>query len=59
VQAVLAADGRGLRVSPEKVRLDTSFNKGWVADRRVYYRLQDLSRDAWVITLAYGGLPKR
>jgi len=59
VQAVLAADGRGLRVKPENVRLDNRLNKGWVADRRVYYRLQDLSRDAWVITLAYGGLPKR
>lgn len=59
VQAVLAADGRGLRVHPEQVRMDPPRNKGWVADRRVYYRLQDLSRDAWVITLAYGGLAKR
>ena len=59
VQAVLAADGRGLRVHPEHVRLDPRLDKGWVPDRRVYYRIQDLSRDAWVITLAYGGFPKR
>ncbi|HWI30707.1 MAG TPA: hypothetical protein VNT50_04405 [Microbacterium sp.] len=57
VQAVLAADGRGLRVHPEQVRLDAPLNKGWVSDRRVFYRLKDLSRDAWVITLAYGGFP--
>ena len=59
VQAVLAADGRGLRVHPEHVRLDARLDKGWVPDRRVFYRIQDLSRDAWVITLAYGGFPKR
>ena len=35
-----------------------ALKKGWVSDRKVYYRIQDLSRDAWLITLAYGGFPK-
>lgn len=54
VQAVREADGRGARVAPEHVRLDAPLNKGWIPDRRVYYKIIDLSRDGWVITLAYG-----
>lgn len=52
VQAVREADGRGVRVKPEYVRLDTGLNKGWIPDRPVYYKLLDLSREGWVITLA-------
>lgn len=53
VQAVREADGRGLRVKPEHVRLDSGHRKGWIPDRPVFYKLLDLSRDGWVITLAY------
>lgn len=58
VHAVLAADGRGLRVHPENVRLDSRFDKGWVPDRPVYYKLKDISRGNFVITLAYGAHPR-
>ncbi|TDN91843.1 hypothetical protein [Microbacterium sp. BK668] len=54
VQAVREADGRGVRVKPDYVRLDLSRNKGWIPDRPVHYSLVDLSRDGWIITLAYG-----
>ncbi|MDZ8276778.1 hypothetical protein R2Q81_12585 [Microbacterium aquimaris] len=57
VQAVRDADGRGARVRGEHVRLDSSLAKGWIPDRRIRYQLADLSRDGWVITLAYGALP--
>jgi 4'-phosphopantetheinyl transferase len=57
VQAVRDADGRGARVAADNVRLDSPLTKGWIPDRRVYYRLTDLSRDSWVITLAYGAAP--
>ncbi|GAB3602913.1 hypothetical protein [Microbacterium aureliae] len=57
VQAVREADGRGARVKPDHVRLDSSLSRGWVPDRLVQYRLADLSRDGWVVTLAYGALP--
>ncbi|GAA1945272.1 hypothetical protein [Microbacterium aquimaris] len=57
VQAVRDADGRGTRVRGEHVRLDSSLAKGWIPDRRIRYQLADLSRDGWVITLAYGALP--
>lgn len=53
VQAVREADGRGTRVQPEHVRLDSPRKQGWVPDRHVTYKLTDLSRDAWVITLAH------
>jgi 4'-phosphopantetheinyl transferase len=53
VQAVRAADGRGIRMKPEYVRLDLSRHKGWIPDRPVHYSLLDLSRDGWIITLAY------
>lgn len=53
VQAIREADGRGARVAPEHVRLDSSLAKGWVPDRRLYYQLADLSRDGWIITLAH------
>jgi 4'-phosphopantetheinyl transferase len=57
VQAVRDADGRGSRVAADNVRLDSPRTKGWIPDRRVYYQLADLSRDGWIITLAYGALP--
>ncbi|MFH8248876.1 hypothetical protein ACH3VR_00730 [Microbacterium sp. B2969] len=53
VQAVREADGRGVRMKPEYVRLDPSKSKGWIPDRPVHYSLLDLSRDGWIITLAY------
>ncbi|WP_206535612.1 hypothetical protein [Microbacterium sp. 4R-513] len=53
VKAVCEADGRGVRMKPDYVRLDLSRNKGWVPDRPVHYSLLDLSRDGWIITLAY------
>ncbi len=57
VQAVLEADGRGVRVAPEHVRLDAGRHRGWIPDRNMKYTLVDLSREGWVITLAYGTLP--
>lgn len=57
VQAVLEADGRGVRVAPDHVRLDAGRHKGWIPDRNMKYSLVDASRDGWVITLAYGILP--
>ncbi|WP_127473090.1 hypothetical protein [Microbacterium sulfonylureivorans] len=57
VQAIRDADGRGARVAADHVRLDSPLTKGWIPDRRVYYQLADLSRDSWVITLAYGAAP--
>ncbi|TQJ30995.1 hypothetical protein [Microbacterium sp. SLBN-146] len=57
VQAVRDADGRGTRVAADHVRLDSARTKGWIPDRRVFYQLSDLSRDGWIITLAYGAHP--
>lgn len=57
VQAVLEADGRGVRVAPEHVRLDAGRHKGWIPDRNMKYTLVDASRDGWVITIATGILP--
>jgi hypothetical protein len=57
VQAVRDADGRGARVAADHVRLDSPRTKGWIPDRRVFYQLADLSRDGWIITLAYGAQP--
>jgi len=57
VQAVLEADGRGVRVPPEHVRLDSGRHRGWIPDRNMKYSLVDASRDGWVITIAYGTLP--
>lgn len=53
VQAIRVADGRGVRVRPDHVRLDANLRRGWVPDRGTQYALADLSRDGWVITLAY------
>lgn len=58
VQAVRDADGRGTRVAADHVRLDTPLSRGWIPDRKVSYQLADLSRDGWIITLAYGALPR-
>lgn len=58
VQAVLEADGRGVRVAPEHVRLDTGRHRGWIPDRKMKYELVDASRDGWVITIAVGVLPR-
>ena len=57
VQAVLHADGRGARVHPEHVRLDQGGTRGWVPDRPARYAITDLSRNAFVITLAHVTLP--
>ena len=57
VQAVLEADGRGVRVAPDRVHLDTGRNKGWIPDRNMKYELVDASRDGWIITIAVGELP--
>lgn len=57
VQAVLEADGRGVRVAAEHVRLDAGRRRGWIADRDMKYDLVDASRDGWVITIAIGVLP--
>ncbi|WP_454117101.1 hypothetical protein [Microbacterium aurum] len=57
VQAVLEADGRGVRVAPELVRLDAGRHRGWIPDREMKYTLVDASRDSWVITIAVGTLP--
>lgn len=57
VQAVLEADGRGIRVSPDHVRLDPGRRRGWIPDRNMKYTLVDASRDGWVITLAVGDAP--
>lgn len=57
VQAVRAADGRGARVSPERVRFNAGLTRGWVRDRHFHYDVVDLSRDGWVITLAYAADP--
>ncbi|WP_211368059.1 hypothetical protein [Microbacterium rhizomatis] len=57
VQAVREADGRGVRVKADYVRLDPARHRGWVPDRRVYYEIADMSRDAWIITIAYGAFP--
>jgi hypothetical protein len=42
-----------VRVKPDYVRLDQSRKKGWIPDRPTRYSLLDLSRDGWIITLAY------
>ncbi|MCT9820714.1 hypothetical protein N3K63_10515 [Microbacterium sp. W1N] len=57
VQAVLEADGRGVRVAPQHVRLDAGRHRGWLPDRNMKYSLVDASRDGWLITVAYGALP--
>ncbi|WP_106814898.1 hypothetical protein [Microbacterium timonense] len=57
VQAVRDADGRGARVAADHVRLDSPLVKGWIPDRKVRYHLADLSRDGWIITLAYAQAP--
>jgi hypothetical protein len=57
VQAVRDADGRGTRVAADHVRLDSARTKGWIPDRHVFYQLADLSREGWIITLAFGAQP--
>ncbi|GAA1636898.1 hypothetical protein [Microbacterium flavum] len=58
VQAVIEADGRGVRMAPERVRLDSSREHGWFRDRNMRYQLVDASRDSWIITIAVGILPQ-
>ncbi|MBB2975962.1 4'-phosphopantetheinyl transferase [Microbacterium endophyticum] len=53
VKAVIAADGRGTRVRPEAVRLDTGLNRGWIPDRPARYNIADVSRNGFLITIAY------
>jgi 4'-phosphopantetheinyl transferase len=52
-QAVLEADGRGTRVAAQHVRLDTGRTSGWIPDRTARYAIADVSRDAFVITIAH------
>lgn len=54
VQAVLEADGRGVRVAPDHVKLDSTRSTGWLRDHKMRYRLVDASRDGWIITIASG-----
>lgn len=54
VQAVRQADPRGVSIRTEAVKLDPPFGKAWTPDRRGDFRLVDLSRDGFIITLAYG-----
>jgi hypothetical protein len=54
VQAVRQADPRGISVRPEQVKLDPPFSRAFTPDRRGDYKLVDLSRNGFVITLAYG-----
>jgi 4'-phosphopantetheinyl transferase len=54
VQAVRQADPRGVSIRPEQVRLDPPFAKAWTPERRAEYRLADLSRGGFLITMAYG-----
>lgn len=58
VQAVLAADGRGARVRAEWVVLDRAGTRGWINDRPTRYTVVDLSRNAFVVTLAYSSEPE-
>ncbi|WP_434968793.1 hypothetical protein [Microbacterium sp. bgisy207] len=53
VQAVREADGRGARVVPDVVKLDATRVRGWIPDRKAQYTIADLSRDGFVITLAF------
>ncbi|MDE0546192.1 hypothetical protein [Microbacterium sp. C7(2022)] len=53
VQAVRDADGRGSRIAADHVRLGPAQAKGWIPDRHVVYKIVDLSRDGWIITLAH------
>lgn len=53
VEAVRDADGRGTRIAADHVRLDPGHTKGWIPDRKVYYQLNDLSREGWIITIAH------
>ena len=57
VQAVIEADGRGVRMAPERVRLDSTRQHGWFRDRNMQYALTDASQDGWIITIAVGQLP--
>ena len=57
VQAVIEADGRGVRMAPERVRLDSTRQHGWFRDRNMRYALTDASQDGWIITIAVGELP--
>jgi len=54
VQAVRQADPRGVSIRPEQVRLDPPFAKAWTPDRTAAFKLVDLSRNGFVITLAHG-----
>jgi 4'-phosphopantetheinyl transferase len=54
VQAVLAADARGERVMPDRVLLEDGLARGWVTDRPERYRLRDVSRAGFLMTLAFG-----
>ncbi len=58
VQAIREADGRGARVSPDRVRLDPVSSKGWIPDRRVHYDVTDMTVDGWLVALAFVAGPR-
>jgi len=53
VVAIREADGRKNLIRGDNVRLNSPRTKGWVPDRKTQYELVDLSRDGWIITLAW------
>ncbi|NYE19116.1 hypothetical protein [Microbacterium immunditiarum] len=53
VVAIREADGRKNLIRGDNVRLNSTRTKGWVPDRKTQYELVDLSRDGWIITLAW------
>lgn len=57
VQAVIEADGRGVRMAPERVVLDTGRRHGGFRDRKMLYELVDASAEGWIITIAVGTPP--
>lgn len=54
VQAVIEADGRGVRMAPERVLLDSGRARGRFRDRNMLYELVDASAEGWIITIAIG-----
>ncbi len=53
VVAIREADGRKNLIRGDNVRLNSTRTKGWVPDRKTQYELVDLSRDGWIISLAW------
>ncbi|MEZ3162078.1 hypothetical protein AB1K54_16295 [Microbacterium sp. BWT-B31] len=58
VCAIREADGRKNLIRGDSVKLDASLAKGWMPDRKLRYSLVDLSREGWIITLAWAPKPE-